>query len=85
MARLAAWGPCGLFGWRHLLAAFVTLVIRRIGSDRDVEEFRADPIRFFCSIAPTGNTFVLWGPVTRQRNQLAAGAVSQFDECSRFL
>lgn len=51
MARLAAWGPCGLFGWRHLLAAFVTLVIRRIGSDRDVEEFRADPIRFFCSLS----------------------------------
>ncbi|MDX1200500.1 capsular polysaccharide biosynthesis protein [Sinorhizobium medicae] len=42
-----AWGPYGLFGWRHLLAAFVTPVIRKIGSDRDVEDFRADPIRFF--------------------------------------
>ncbi|MDW9707135.1 capsular polysaccharide biosynthesis protein [Sinorhizobium meliloti] len=42
-----AWGPYGLFGWRHLLAAFVTPVIRKLGSDRDVEDFRADPIRFF--------------------------------------
>ncbi|RVM30120.1 capsular polysaccharide export protein, LipB/KpsS family [Sinorhizobium meliloti] len=42
-----AWGPYGLFGWRHLLAPFVKPVIRRIGSDRDVEDFRADPICFF--------------------------------------
>ncbi|MDX0524631.1 capsular polysaccharide biosynthesis protein [Sinorhizobium medicae] len=46
-----AWGPYGLFGWRHLLAAFVAPVIRKIGSDRDVEDFRADPIRFFRSLS----------------------------------
>ncbi|RVN33111.1 capsular polysaccharide biosynthesis protein [Sinorhizobium meliloti] len=46
-----AWGPYGLFGWRHLLTVFLTPVIRRIGSDRDVEDFRADPIRFFRSLS----------------------------------
>ncbi|RVK62336.1 capsular polysaccharide biosynthesis protein [Sinorhizobium meliloti] len=46
-----AWGPYGLFGWRHLLTVFVTPVIRKIGSDRDVEDFRADPIRFFRSLS----------------------------------
>ncbi len=46
-----AWGPYGLLGWRHLLASFVTPVIRKIGSDRDVEDFRADPIRFFRSLS----------------------------------
>ena len=46
-----AWGPYGLFGWRHLLPAFVTPVIRKMGSDRDVEDFRADPIRFFRSLS----------------------------------
>ncbi len=43
----SAWGPYGLFGWRHLLTALVTPVIRKMGSDRDVEDYRADPIRFF--------------------------------------
>ncbi|MDX0605737.1 capsular polysaccharide biosynthesis protein [Sinorhizobium medicae] len=46
-----AWGPYGLLGWRHLLPAFVTPVIRKMGSDRDVEDFRADPIRFFRSLS----------------------------------
>ncbi|MDX0790938.1 capsular polysaccharide biosynthesis protein [Sinorhizobium medicae] len=46
-----AWGPYGLLGWRHLLPVFVTPVIRKIGSDRDVEDFRADPIRFFRSLS----------------------------------
>ncbi|ASQ07411.1 capsular polysaccharide biosynthesis protein [Sinorhizobium meliloti] len=46
-----AWGPYGLLGWRHLLTAFVTAAIRKIGSDRDVEDFRADPIRFFRSLS----------------------------------
>ncbi|QQF01601.1 hypothetical protein JFX10_05225 (plasmid) [Sinorhizobium meliloti] len=43
--------PFGILGWRHLLTAFVTQVNRRIGSDRDVEDFRADPIRFFRSLS----------------------------------
>ncbi|RVP89501.1 capsular polysaccharide biosynthesis protein, partial [Sinorhizobium meliloti] len=30
---------------------FVTAAIRKIGSDRDVEDFRADPIRFFRSLS----------------------------------
>ncbi|WFU50225.1 capsular polysaccharide biosynthesis protein [Sinorhizobium terangae] len=42
-----AWGPYGLLGWRHLLTAAVAPTIRRAGNDRDVEDFRADPIRFF--------------------------------------
>ncbi|MGH0241821.1 capsular polysaccharide biosynthesis protein [Sinorhizobium meliloti] len=46
-----AWGPYGFFGWRHLLTAVVAPVIRKIGSDRDVEDFRADPIRFFRSLS----------------------------------
>ncbi|MBP1888117.1 capsular polysaccharide biosynthesis protein [Sinorhizobium mexicanum] len=42
-----AWGPYGILGWRHLLTAAVMPAIRHLGNDRDVEEFRADPIRFF--------------------------------------
>ncbi|MQW87724.1 capsular polysaccharide biosynthesis protein [Sinorhizobium saheli] len=46
-----AWGPYGILRWRHLLAAAVTPAIRRLGNDRDVEDFRADPIRFFRSLS----------------------------------
>ncbi|WP_161623530.1 capsular polysaccharide biosynthesis protein [Sinorhizobium fredii] len=41
------WGPYGVLGWRHLLTAIVAPAIRRAGNDRDVEDFRADPIGFF--------------------------------------
>ncbi|WP_085035130.1 capsular polysaccharide biosynthesis protein [Ensifer aridi] len=46
-----AWGPYGILGWRHLLTTAVTPMIRRMGNDRDVEDFRADPIRFFRSLS----------------------------------
>ncbi|WEX91279.1 capsular polysaccharide biosynthesis protein [Sinorhizobium garamanticum] len=45
------WGPYGVLGWRHLLTAVIAPVIRRVGNDRDVEDFRADPIRFFRSLS----------------------------------
>nr|WP_116288865.1 capsular polysaccharide biosynthesis protein [Ensifer sp. LCM 4579] len=41
------WGPYGVLGWRHLLTALLAPAIRKAGNDRDVEDFRADPIRFF--------------------------------------
>lgn len=41
------WGPYGVLGWRHLLTALLAPAIRHAGNDRDVEDFRADPIRFF--------------------------------------
>ncbi|PDT81762.1 capsular polysaccharide biosynthesis protein [Sinorhizobium sp. BJ1] len=41
------WGPYGLLGWRHLLTAIAAPAIRRAGNDRDLEDFRADPIGFF--------------------------------------
>ncbi|ODR88348.1 capsular polysaccharide biosynthesis protein [Sinorhizobium alkalisoli] len=41
------WGPYGVLGWRHLLTAILAPAIRKAGNDRDVEDFRADPIRFF--------------------------------------
>jgi capsule polysaccharide export protein KpsC/LpsZ len=47
----AAWGPYGFLGWRHLLTAAVAPAIRHLGNDRDVEDFRADPIRFFRSLS----------------------------------
>lgn len=40
-------GPYGVLGWRHLLTAMLAPAIRQAGNDRDVEDFRADPIRFF--------------------------------------
>ncbi|KSV81153.1 surface saccharide synthesis protein [Sinorhizobium fredii USDA 205] len=40
-------GPYGVLGWRHLLTAIIAPAIRRAGNDRDVEDFRADPIGFF--------------------------------------
>lgn len=42
-----AWGPYGILGWRHLLTAPISWAIRRTGNDRDIEDFTADPIRFF--------------------------------------
>lgn len=45
------WGPYGVLGWRHLLTAIVAPAIRRAGNDRDVEDFRADPIGFFRSLS----------------------------------
>ncbi|WP_370007432.1 capsular polysaccharide export protein, LipB/KpsS family [Sinorhizobium fredii] len=45
------WGPYGVLGWRHLLTAIVAPAIRHAGSDRDVEDFRADPIGFFRSLS----------------------------------
>nr|WP_244436190.1 capsular polysaccharide biosynthesis protein [Sinorhizobium fredii] len=45
------WGPYGVLGWRRLLTAMVAPAIRRAGSDRDVEDFRADPIGFFRSLS----------------------------------
>jgi capsule polysaccharide export protein KpsC/LpsZ len=42
-----AWGPYGLLGWRHLLTAAIAPAIRHVSNDRDVEDFRADPIRYF--------------------------------------
>ncbi|AWM28091.1 capsular polysaccharide export protein [Sinorhizobium fredii] len=45
------WGPYGVLGWRHLLTAIVGPAIRHAGSDRDVEDFRADPIGFFRSLS----------------------------------
>jgi capsule polysaccharide export protein KpsC/LpsZ len=51
LARLRpAWrplGPYGVLGWRHLLTATLAPAIRYAGNDRDVEDFRADPIGFF--------------------------------------
>nr|WP_255876664.1 capsular polysaccharide biosynthesis protein [Sinorhizobium fredii] len=41
------WGPYGVLGWRHLLTAVLARAIRHAGNDRDVEDFRADPIGFF--------------------------------------
>ncbi|WP_026187110.1 capsular polysaccharide biosynthesis protein [Ensifer sp. BR816] len=41
------WGPYGVLGWRHLLTAVVAPAIRRAGNDRDIEDFRTDPIGFF--------------------------------------
>jgi len=41
------WGPYGVLGWRHLMTALLAPAIRHAGNDRDVEDFRADPIRFF--------------------------------------
>jgi capsular polysaccharide export protein len=40
-------GPYGLLGWRHLLTALLAPAIRHAGNDRDLEDFQADPIRFF--------------------------------------
>ncbi len=45
------WGPYGFLGWRHLLTAIVAPAIRLAGNDRDVEDFRADPIVFFRSLS----------------------------------
>ncbi|MCY1245986.1 hypothetical protein D9M72_591800 [compost metagenome] len=45
--RWRAWGPYGILGWRHLLTAAMVPAIRRLGDDRDVEDFQADPISFF--------------------------------------
>ncbi len=41
------WGPYGVLGWRHLMTALLAPAIRHAGNDRDVEDFRADPIGFF--------------------------------------
>ncbi|MCA1439337.1 capsular polysaccharide biosynthesis protein [Ensifer sp. IC4062] len=49
--RWRLWGPYGIFGWRHLLTAIVAPVIQRVGNDRDVEDFKADPIRFFRTLS----------------------------------
>ncbi len=46
-----AWGPYGILGWRHLLTAAVTPMISHMGNDRDVEDFKVDPIRFFRSLS----------------------------------
>lgn len=46
-----AWGPYGILGWRHLLTPFVALAVRKFGSDRDFEDFYADPVNFFRSLS----------------------------------
>ncbi|MBD9496893.1 capsular polysaccharide biosynthesis protein [Ensifer sp. ENS01] len=45
------WGPYGLLGWRHLVSALIAPAIRHAGNDRDIEDFQADPIRFFRSLS----------------------------------
>lgn len=42
-----AWGAYGILGWRHLIAPPLSLIISRIGNDRDAKTFRQDPILFF--------------------------------------
>lgn len=41
------WGPYGILGWRHLLTMALVPLISYVGNDRDLEDFRADPILFF--------------------------------------
>ncbi len=41
------WGAYGVLGWRHLLTILLTPIIRITGSDRDMEDFRSNPIAFF--------------------------------------
>lgn len=41
------WGPYSVLGWRHMLTAALMPVVRRVGNDRDVEDFSANPIHFF--------------------------------------
>ncbi|SFH04809.1 Capsule polysaccharide biosynthesis protein [Ensifer sp. OV372] len=50
-SRWRAWGPYGMLGWRHMLTPFVASLVRKFGSDRDFEDFRADPIGFFRSLS----------------------------------
>lgn len=40
-------GPYGVLGWRHAMTRPLSLAVRRMGSDRDAEAFRQDPIGFF--------------------------------------
>lgn len=41
------WGPYGILGWRHLLTVLLAPLILYAGNDRDLEDFRTDPILFF--------------------------------------
>ncbi len=40
-------GPYGILGWRHVLTMLLAPLVLYVGNDRDLEDFRADPIRFF--------------------------------------
>ncbi|MBP1852090.1 capsular polysaccharide biosynthesis protein [Rhizobium halophytocola] len=45
--KWAPWGPYGLLGWRFILPFFVTPIVKRRGSEKDVREYRENPIRYF--------------------------------------
>lgn len=45
--KWAPWGAYGVMGWRLLLPFFVTPILGRIGNEKDVRDYRRNPIAYF--------------------------------------